>query len=323
MPAPRRDGGGPADGATGGRRRRRRRRWPLLLLLVPLLLLLAGALWANWTYSKIDQIDLEAVLDPVSGPAVNYLLVGSDSRDELDPEGSSGVTGRRSDTIILLRTTPEGSSMMSIPRDLWVTIADSGADGRINGAYNSGPANLVRTVKDNLDVPVNHYVEIGFASFVGLVDTLGGVAIEVPHPAVDRASGLVIEGSGEVTLDGTQALAYARSRNYTEIIDGREVLEPTADLGRQQRQQYFLRTVLADVGSTRNPATLVRVADSMSSQLTVDSGLGLLEATRLVRKLSSSDPESVTLPTEGARRGGASVLVMIQPDAQEVLRRFR
>jgi LCP family protein required for cell wall assembly len=296
------------------------------LLLVPLLLLIAvlgAVVWAYLTFSRIETVDLADVLDPVTGDEINYLLVGSDSRDELDPEGDSGVTGRRSDTIILLRTTPDGSAMMSIPRDLWVTVADTGVEGRINGAYNGGPANLVRTVQSNLDVPVNHYVEVGFASFVGLVDALGGVTIDVPHPAVDRASGLVIPDAGAVTLDGTQALAYARSRNYTEIIDGREVLEPTADLGRQQRQQLFLRTVLSDVGSTRNPATLVRVADSMSSQLIVDSGLGFFEAASLIRKLGATDPETVILPTEGVRRGGAAVLVTVEPDAQAALARFR
>lgn len=259
----------------------------------------------------------------MTGDAVNYLLVGSDSRDELDPEGESGVTGRRSDTLILLRTSPEGSAMMSIPRDLWVTRADTGQEGRVNGAYNAGPANLVLTVKQNLDVPIHHYVEVGFASFVGLVDAVGGITIEVPHPAVDRASGLVIPEAGAVTLDGTQALAYARSRHYTELIDGAEVVEPTADLGRQQRQQLFLRAALSEVGSTRNPVALGRVANAMSSELIVDSGLGFLDAARLVRRLGSSDPETVILPTEGVRRGGNAVLVTVEPDAQVVLDMFR
>ena len=176
------------------------------------------------SYRSIERIDLSAVLDPVSGDTVNYLLVGSDSRDELDPDvpvgGESTVTGKRSDTIILLQVGPSGSRMMSIPRDLWVTRADTGKQGRINGAYNAGPANLVQTVKDNLEVPVNHYMEVGFGSFAGVVDALGGVTVTVPHPAFDVKSGLKIEQAGEVTLDGRQALAYVRSRTYTEVIDG-------------------------------------------------------------------------------------------------------
>ncbi len=263
------------------------------------------------------------MLDPVSGDAVNYLLVGSDSRSEFDPEGESGVTGTRSDTIILLRTTPDGSSMMSIPRDLWVEVADTGEMGRINGAYNRGAANLVRTVQNNLAVPVNHYLEVGFGSFVGLVDAIGGVTINFPNPVHDPGSGLNVTTAGDVTLDGQQALAYARARNYTETIDGREVKEPTADLGRQQRQQNFLRTAMREVGATRNPVALVKVADAMSSELIVDSGLGMGGALSLVRALGGSDPATVVLPVEGVRKGQAAVLVLAEPEAQAVLDGFR
>ena len=285
---------------------------------------LFGLLFKSYsTYNKIQRVDLAGVLDPVSGDSTNYLLVGSDSREAFDPEGSSGVTGRRSDTLIVLRTTPTGSSMMSIPRDLWVTIASTSKQGRINGAYNDGPANLVRTVQQNLNIPINHYMEVGFGSFAGLVDAIGGVTIEFANPAFDDKSGLVVDTAGPVTLDGTQALAYARSRNYTEVIDGREVTEPTADLGRQQRQQQFLRTALKEVGATRNPLTLLRVADSMSSELIIDSDLGFSEALRFVRKLGSSDPATVVLPTEGVRKGKAAVLVLLEPEAQVVLQEFR
>ena len=298
-------------------------RW-IILLPVLVVVALFGLLFKSYsTYNKIQRVDLAGVLDPVSGDSTNYLLVGSDSREAFDPEGSSGVTGRRSDTLIVLRTTPTGSSMMSIPRDLWVTIASTSKQGRINGAYNDGPANLVRTVQQNLNIPINHYMEVGFGSFAGLVDAIGGVTIEFANPAFDDQSGLVVNTAGPVTLDGTQALAYARSRNYTEVIDGREVTEPTADLGRQQRQQQFLRTALKEVGATRNPLTLLRVADSMSSELIIDSDLGFSEALRFVRKLGSSDPATVVLPTEGVRKGKAAVLVLLEPEAQVVLQEFR
>src|SRR5690606_33357146 len=178
-PAPPTPPTAPAPERPGGPGRRRGRRWLLVALAVLLLGLLGVLAWGWITWSRIETVDLDDVLDPVTGDEVNYLLVGSDARDELDPEGDSGVTGKRSDTLILLRTSSEGSRMMSIPRDLWVTIADTGVEGRINGAYNRGPANLVATVRSSLDVPVHHYVEIGFASFVGLVDSLGGVTMEV------------------------------------------------------------------------------------------------------------------------------------------------
>ncbi len=297
-------------------------------MLVPLLLLGGWLGVRAWNaYRGIERVDLGDVLDPVTGPQVNYLLVGSDSREALDPDvgpgGRSTVTGKRSDTIILLRVGPDGSSMMSIPRDLWVTYPISGRKGRVNGAYNAGPAALVRTVKTNLQVPVQHYMEVGFDSFAGLVDALGGVTIDFPHPASDRKSGLRVEQAGPVTLDGRQALAYVRSRTYTETIDGRQVTDPTADLGREERQQTFLRTALADVGATRNPFTLVAVAEAMSSGLTIDSTLGAGGLFTLGRRLGAAAPATVVLPTRPATIGGAAVLLLKEPDAQRVLAGFR
>jgi len=310
---------------------RARRRWLRWVAIgIPILLLLGiGLLGVRaWrAYQGIERVDLAGVLDPVSGDSVNYLLVGSDSREGLDPDvqvgGRSTVTGKRSDTIILLRVTPDGARMMSIPRDLWVTIASTGKKGRINGAYNAGPENLVRTVKDNLGVPVNHYIEVGFDSFVGVVDALGGVTIDFPHPASDTHSGLFVDRAGPVTLDGRQALAYARSRHYTETIDGRKVTDPTADLGRQQRQQTFLRTALGAVGGSRNPFELVAVTEALSSGLVLDDTIGVFDLFGLARRLGGTDPETVLLPTTGARKDGAAVLVLDEPEAERVLSTFR
>lgn len=312
-------------GRSGGRPARR---WLVVGIPVLVLALIAFfGLRGFGAYRSIQRVDLSAVLDPVSGDTVNYLLVGSDSRSGLNPDvpvgGKSTVTGKRSDTIILLRVGPTGSQMMSVPRDLWVTLADTGRSGRINGAYNAGPANLVKTVKDNLSVPVNHYMEVGFQSFVGLVDALGGVKINVPNPAFDRKSGLDIKTAGTVTLDGRQALAFARSRTYTEIIGGKEVTDPTGDLGREARQQQFLRTALADVGATRNPVTLLGVTRALSSELVIDDSLGLFDLVGLARKLGAADPGAVVLPTRPVRRSGAAVLVLDQPKAAAVLVQFK
>ncbi|MFV0317309.1 MAG: LCP family protein [Microthrixaceae bacterium] len=292
-----------------------------------LAVLLIYMVWVWSSYRGIDRVDLGDALDPVSGDATNYLLVGSDSRENLDPEAPDAaeptVSGRRADTIILLRVGPEGSQMMSIPRDLWVENPATGEHGRINGTYNDGPANLVNAVRTNLLVPVNHYAEVDFASFSGLIDAVGGITIEFPNPAFDPGSGLNVQTAGPVTLDGTQALAYVRARNYTEIIDGQEVKDPTADLGRQERQRQFLLTALGEVGSERNPIALGKAASAMSGGLTVDTQLGLLDAISLARRLGGTTPEAVLLPVTGARIGGAAVLELDEPAAQEALQRFR
>ena len=313
------------------RPRRFRPKWRWLYLYLPLLLLglvVLGAIWAVLQFRSLERIDLEDSLAVPTGDTLNYLLVGSDSRENVDADtpnaGAIGtdVTGRRADTIIVLRVEPAKATMMSIPRDLWVTDAETGEEGRINGSYNRGPPNLVRTITQNLGIPIHHYVEVDFVSFAGMVDAMGGVVIDFEHPAFDSQSGLSVEGSGPQTLDGTQALAYVRSRAYTEVIDGEPVTDPTADLGRQERQQQFIRTVLAEVGETRNPVTAVRVVGAATEGVRVDDTFGLGDAWSLVRKLGGSDPETVVLPTTPARKGGAAVLVLDEAAAAPVLAEF-
>ena len=123
----------------------------------------------------------------------------------------------------MLRIQGSTATMMSIPRDLWVTNAKTGSAGRINAAYNDSPANLVRTVTRNLGIPIDHYVEVDFVSFSSMVDAMGGIDVAFPHPAFDTNSGLRIDTAGTQRLDGTQALAYVRSRHYTEVIDGKNM----------------------------------------------------------------------------------------------------
>jgi LCP family protein required for cell wall assembly len=308
-----------------------RPKWRWLYLYLPLLLvavLVAGGayLWVNW--GNLQRVDLGDALVPATGDTTNYLLVGSDSRAGINAEtpnvGAIGtkVDGRRADTIIVLRVSGSNAQMMSIPRDLWATDASTKRSSKINGSYNGGPANLVRTVSSSLGIPINHYVEVNFVSFGGMVDAMGGITIGFPHPAFDKNSGLNIIGSGNITLDGTQALAYVRSRHYVEVIDGKQVPDPTADIGREQRQQQFIRTVLSDVGATRNPVTLARVVSAATEGMRVDTTLGLGDAWSLARNLSGSDPKTVVLPTRPVRKGSQDALVLVQPQADAVLAQF-
>ncbi|HMT25098.1 MAG: LCP family protein [Microthrixaceae bacterium] len=319
--------------ATRAPHRRRRRPWyrPKLrwfVLYLPMLviaLIAAAGLWAWHTVNGLYRVDVGDALSAQGGEAVNYLVVGSDSREGGDPDtedGSTTVSGRRSDTIIVLRTDGDRSTMMSIPRDLWATNPATGKSGRINATYNAGPANLVKAVTSNLGIPIHRYVEVDFVSFAGMVDAMGGVTIDFPHAVSDRNSGLLIPTEGPHVLDGKTALAYVRSRHYTEIIDGVARQEPTADLGRQQRQQGFIRTVLDGVGSTRNPVTLLRVAGAASKGVRVDRDLGLGDLVSLARHLAGATPETVVLPTTPARKGGAAVLLLKEPDAGPVLAGF-
>lgn len=305
-------------------------RWFTLYLPLLVLLVVAGVgFWAWRTFDTIERVPLGDALTPATGRSSNYLIVGSDSRANIDPNapdaGAFGpdVQGERADTLILMRVGEGTPTMMSVPRDLWVTNAATGRQGRVNGSIAKGRANLVRTVTGALDVTVQHYVEVDFVSFAAIVDAMGGITIDFPHPAFDRNSGLRVDQAGPNLLDGRQALAYVRSRHYTEVVDGKERTDPTGDIGRQQRQQTFIRTVLETAGETRNPVTLARIAAAGGKGSKVDDTFGLLDAWRLVRGLSAGTPESVVLPTRPARKGGAAVLLLDDAAAPPVLARFR
>jgi LCP family protein required for cell wall assembly len=326
----------PAAGGKGRRLPRRPKLRRILLLtslFLPLLLLLGallGWLYARSVYDKVEKIPLADVLS-AEGTGTNYLIVGSDSRNPediaaagLNPAAFEDGGGERSDTMLLLRFVGGQAKMLSIPRDLYVPIAETDGSAKINSAYGGGgPRRLVLTVQQALGVPVHHYMEVDFVSFAKLVDSLGGVTIDFPNPAHDPNTGLDVTQAGPNELDGPQALAFVRSRHYVEVIDGRDRPDPTADLGRVQRQQQFLKAVFGKLGDSKNPITLARAASSASGGLRVDDTLGLTDAIRLAWRLRSLDPESVPLPTKlGSNRSG-SVLFLIDPDSQTALDQFR
>jgi len=280
-------------------------------------------------FQKIERVEVGSVLSPGGGSGTNYLIVGSDSRQDIDAsDPNSGaflgtpVDGERADTIIVLRVGDGGASMLSIPRDLWVTNAETGEVGRINSTYANGPDALIQTVQ-GIGIPVHHYLEIDFTSFAGLVDAVGGITVEFPHPARDEKSGLNVPTAGTVTLDGEQALAYVRSRSYTELVDGQWRTDPTGDLGRVERQRVFLTSLLSSVGGVRNPNTLRQVASALAPGLRIDDELSFLDALRLGWNLKGLSPVSVDLPVvPRTTSGGAAVLELSEPDAAAVIGQF-
>lgn len=317
------------------------RRWPpsrrtvvrtlVGIALVVALLTAGGLLYGYQQFRSIERVELADVLASADG--TNYLIVGSDSRSGISPDdpnasailgpGAEGGEAERSDTIMILRVDGEGSRMLSVPRDLLVTISETGQTSRINAAFNGGPRRLVATLRDQLQLPIHHYLEIDFVAFRDLVDALGGITIDFPHPASDNMSGLNVTETGPVRLDGTQALAYVRSRHYTETIDGRQVTEPTGDIGRTVRQQQFLSAVVSEMTAERNPLRLARMSSSMADGMRIDDTMSYLDAVRLGLRMRGMELEPTALPTSNRTLGsGAQVLDLVQPGADEVLARF-
>ena len=306
--------------------------------VVLVLLTTAGGLTYVYSkYSQLPRVQLGSVLSEQAGSDEprNFLLVGVDSAANLaqdDParDGRGNVGGLRSDTMMILRLDPgtERASLLSLPRDLWVPLA-SGGNQRLNSAIqNGGPGELIDTIEGYLGIPVHHYIQVDFAGFQELVDVIGGVDVYFADPARDSRSLLSIEEAGCVTLDGQQALSYVRSRHFQIYQDGRWRSDGSADLGRISRQQDFIVRALQGAvdNGVRNPVTLDRLVNAGLATVTVDDLLTADDIIDLGRAFRGFDPGALdlySLPVVPSAVGGASVLRLVDDQAQPTLDRFR
>lgn len=304
------------------RRFSRGQRWFLGILL--LLVVAAAALLGMAVVADFQMEDAGTLPSLASGDGV-YLIVGSDSRENLpdDLEGSFGdFEGARADVIILAQVVDGRRQLLSIPRDLKVDIPGQGTN-KVNAAYAfGGPDLLVDTVAQATGIRPNHYLEVEFAGFAGIVDALGGIELDFPFPARDLKSGLEVD-AGTQTVDGATALAYARSRSFEELRDGEWVGQGGGDIARAARQREVLTKIMAQgssvSGVVRSPALIA----SIGSNLTADSNLSLATLARTAWAMrSANETDSVTLPVNGTEEGGVSYLVRDDPAAQEVIDAF-
>lgn len=300
-------------------------------------LLIGGVIaWGVVQFNRIDreELDLEAVasMDPQ-----NYLVVGSDTRDLGEEEGvdAGGIYGnaserppggKRADTIVIARLDPGPGTieLLSVPRDLLVD-AKKGGGHRINSSYNDGAQNLVDTIERNLGIPINHYVEVNFNGFKGLVEALGGVPLYFDRPVRDEMTGLDIDKAGCYELDGVQALAFARSRHLEYSNGVKWLTDPSGDLGRITRQQVFLRRALGEVTKLGlDDVNSLRVLTGVAvNNVTIDDDLGTSDMIAMARRFAAFDAKAMVvhrLTTVPSRtKAGAAVLEMSRAESQPVL----
>jgi LCP family protein required for cell wall assembly len=318
----------------------------VIALGVAVVFTIGGVVGANIAidqkFEQISRVEVKlAAADP--GTPGNFLLIGSDTRAfESTPEQAQAFgskdeqTGQRSDTIMVVHVEPGSrtSVVVSFPRDLWVDIPGVG-EAKINAAFNYGPQKVIDTLQANFGIPINHYLEVDFATFEGIVDAVGRVPVYLPAEARDVMTGLSIPAAGCYQLDGAQALQYVRSR-YLEYYDPEtgdwSYADAIPDIGRIARQQNFIRRIgsLAYRAALGNPLKANEIADDVIPKLVVDSGLGRSDVFKLVNTFRTIDPadpnaiEMLTLPTYGTTSDdGQSILLPDNPDAETVLARLR
>jgi LCP family protein required for cell wall assembly len=313
------DGYGPpsTSGAPGAGRGRfgwiTRRRVGYTALGLVVVLLAVSVTTYFWADSKVRrEVDLSKVEDrPPAGKGTNYLIVGSDSREGLTKEDEKNLhtgaaEGQRTDSMMILHTGGNGTTLMSLPRDSYVTIpAFTGqrthkrypaSTHKLNKAYaDGGPELLTRTIEYNTGIHIDHYAEIGFAGFVNLVDALGGVTIHLDKPLHDKASGADFS-AGDQKMNGQQALTFVRERHQ----------EADQDLGRMRHQQQFLSAIAHQAASPwtiLNPFKLYPVIGSGLDTLIVDKDMSLRNLASMffaMKGVSGGDGHSITVPIANA-----------------------
>ncbi|CAN5229316.1 hypothetical protein BH23CHL1_BH23CHL1_04470 [soil metagenome] len=322
-----RQGGGPP--ATQKPFFKRRRNWFILfslIVLIPAIIVgayFANVAWVGWAaYKDINQPQIgdrdRYGVNPDGTPVViaeeaqsslpnwgekdivNIVLMGVDIRpgDE-EPE--------RSDTVIIVHVDPKSGemAMMSIPRDLLVFIPGFG-DEKMNAAYAIGEANedtiagggptlVAQTIEANFNIPIHYYATVDFNGFQKIVDTVGGVIVDVQaqlsdnlYPTEDLRLTRVYFPTGLQKLDGEAALRYVRTRHADN------------DLARSQRQQEVLlaireRAVVRDL-ITRAPELIEDMGDTVRTDLDFNQ---LLALANLGRQTDPAQIARIDLLKEG------------------------
>ena len=273
--------------------------------------------------SSLDKMPAASNVALADTAGTNWLLVGSDSREGLTKaERKELRTGKdegsqRTDTIMIINIDESGKpTLVSLPRDSYVTIpAHIALDGsaiedrknKINTAYGKGGAPLlVETVERNTALHIDHYMEVGFKGIRDITDAVGGVNMCVPADVTDENSGLnLLAGCQE--LDGKNALAYVRMR----------YADPMGDLGRIERQQQFLSSVMKKVATPAvllNPISMWKLVDAGTASVKVGEGDSVIDVgtlARAMRGLSNGNGTLTTVPvsqTDANTAAGSSVI---------------
>ena len=212
------------------------------------------------------------------GDTLNYLLMGTDSRDVEHDRG-------RSDALMLVHVSADRDSVyiVSYPRDMWVPIPDKGT-AKINAAYAyGGMALTVRTMEDLNQIPIDHVALTNFEGFKDMTTALGGVTVDNPHPS---HSGDVYFPAGQITIEGDPALANVRALSDL----------PLGDCDRAARPRLVVQAILDKALSAEvltNPGRFTNFVSSFSRYLTVDAGLTDTELLGTAMSMRGLTPDNI------------------------------
>lgn len=282
--------------------KRRRVQRKLLIILVSALafaLIAAGVALAyvSGISKKLsDGIDesLFSILVQTDTPEDPFyaLLLGTDKSEARSNMADKYGDAFRSDSIMLARVDPQEkkASIVSIPRDTLVDLGEYG-QGKVNAARAyGGPTLAVQTVSALAGVPITHYAEIDFDGFSKIVDTIGGIEVNVPIEINDSRAGGSLK-AGKQTLNGKQALILCRSRHsYDDYGAG--------DIYRAANQRLVLSAIANKLLSSDIPTiagSIESLAECVTTDMKVEEIISVAQSMRGID--TSKDIYTAVMPT--------------------------
>lgn len=283
-----------------------------------------GEIEAEPSDDQTDEGDNQLPYVAPSGGLDVFVLVGSDSRENLDSvEGFGEFAGQRADVILVLLRTESEAAVLSLPRDLYIEDVCRNRETRINEMLEgcdpdmNGPTLLTLSVEQLIGQRVDHFAMVDLAGFQAAVDAIGGYEICVENPVRDQRANLELP-AGCTIATGEQALAWLRSRRTQELTeDGWRTMPGMSDLARNERQREFMIEVMGRLGDFSSPQALAATARAVAPYVTVDSQLSLMSAVNLAWTMRGFDTGAVVeleVPVRNfTTEEGAAVLIATTP----------
>lgn len=313
------------------------------LVLVALAVLFAVTTWNAVDRVSIDRSESEGAGGPVASEDENsdedeedgefdtsafegrqiFLLVGSDSREQLDDlEDFGAFEGRRADVVMVFIRIEGRAAVLSLPRDLLVSSLCDGSNSKLALMLEgceliNGPSVLTAVVEDLIGEKVDHFAMVDLAGFQEVVDEVGGYEICVRRPVRDPLSGLDLP-AGCTIADGEQTLAWLRSRMTEELTeDGWRSLPGMNDLVRNERQREFLIEMMGRLSDFSSPRDIASTASAIAPHVTVDEDISLMGAVDFawsMKGLGSGAVEELEVPVyDDVTADGTAVLRPSEP----------
>ncbi|WP_445486597.1 LCP family protein [Niallia sp. 03133] len=288
------------------KRKRRRLRKGRVFVLFLLLFIIAATVYSIFQYKQ----GVKQSMENGAGKKVNYEFNGEKDRDGgtnillLGSDARPGDVHSRTDTIMIAQYHPDKGTykIISLMRDMYVTIPGHG-QGRINSAFSvEGPELLRKTIKENFDIDLQYYAIVNFKGFEELVDEAfpEGVEIDV-EKRMSKNIGVTLE-PGLQKLNGKQLLGYVRFRH-----------DAISDFGRVERQQKALKALVSQVSGVQTVAKFPKLVGVIMPYINTDMSTGkLISVGNKLVTHRDTEIESLRIPVDNSFQNttvnGASVL---------------